>query len=129
MSESLKILVVEDNDFVRMQIVKFLQEDGYEVLEAVDGDSALEVMANNKTIALSIVDIRMEPVGGFEFVQILREREIGFPVIFVTGDDTTDVLQESAKLGVSAVLMKPVMKERLLQMVSRAVGSYRQAQG
>lgn len=124
----MKILVVEDNDFVRMQIVKFLQEADYDVLEAVEGDAALDVMGSGSDISLAIVDIRMEPVGGFEFVQVIRGRDIDVPVIFVTGDDTTDVLQESGKLGVSAVLMKPVMKERLLQMVERVLGSKRRTQ-
>lgn len=127
MSEKIKVLVVEDNDFVRMQIVKFLREDGYEVFEAVEGEAALDMMAAHDDMALAVVDIRMEPVGGFEFVQVLRGRNIDMPVIFVTGDDTSDVLQKSGKLGGAAVLMKPVMKERLLQMAGRVTGMKRKA--
>lgn len=60
-----KILVVEDNDFVRMQIVRFLQEDGYDVVEATDGDAALDAVGvDGGGFAAAVVDIRMEPVGG-----------------------------------------------------------------
>lgn len=118
-----KILVVEDNDFVRMQIVRFLQEDGYDVVEATDGDAALDAVGvDGGGFAAAVVDIRMEPVGGFAFVRDLRGRDIPFPVVFVTGDEASDLLEQSGKLGVSAVLMKPVAKERLLQTVGRMVG-------
>lgn len=129
MSEKIKVLVVEDNDFVRMQIVNFLQGDGYDVAEATEGEGALGVIAQSEeNFSLAVVDIRMEPMGGFEFVHILRGRDIDVPVVFVTGDDTTDVLQEAGKLGVSAVLMKPVAKDRLLQVVRRVARPGRQGQ-
>lgn len=122
MSNEKKILVVEDNDFVRMQIVRFLQEAGFAAEEATEGDTALDmVVENSDSFSAAVVDVRMEPVGGFEFVRALRSRNISLPVVFVTGDDTTDILEQSGKLGASAVLMKPVQKERLLQVVERMV--------
>lgn len=121
-SKEAKILVVEDNDFVRMQIVRYLQEEGYDVVEAADGDAALGVVGKTGGgVSAAVVDVRMEPVGGFSFVRDLRGRDISFPVVFVTGDDASDLLEQSGKLGVSAVLMKPVMKERLLQVVGHMV--------
>ncbi|MDH5722463.1 MAG: response regulator [Alphaproteobacteria bacterium] len=120
MSERKRILVVEDNDFVRMQITKFLQDEGYETVESTDGSEALKQISNN--IDFAIVDVRMEPVNGFEFLRIIRGDGIKTPVILVTGDDNPDILSESAKLGVAAVLKKPVQKDRLIKTVSRTLG-------
>lgn len=112
-----KILVVEDNDFVRMQICKFLTDDGYETVEATDGSQAFGLIKDS--ISLAIVDVRMEPVDGFEFVRKIRSDDIKTPVFLVTGDDNPDLLSEASKLGIGAVLKKPVQKERLIKMVSR----------
>lgn len=117
--EKTRILVVEDNDFVRMQLVKFLSDDGYETVESTDGQEALDAITGN--IALAIVDVRMEPVDGFEFIRTIRSANLKTPVILVTGDDNPDLLNESAKLGVGAVLKKPVQKDRLIKTVSRAL--------
>lgn len=115
------VLVVEDNDFVRMQIASYLKEADYATLEAREGESALDAMKANPGIDLAIVDVRMEPVGGFEFVKDIRSREIQTPVILVTGDQTSDILEQAGKLGVSAVLMKPIEKKRLVGTVDRTL--------
>ncbi len=119
MSQNHKILVAEDNDFVRMQIVKFLHDGGYETQEAVDGEQALEAI--NNEITLAIVDVRMEPMGGFEFIRSIRGSDNDTPVILVTGDQNPDLLNDASKLGVVAVLMKPVQKDRLIKTVERTV--------
>jgi DNA-binding NtrC family response regulator len=119
MSEADKILVVEDNDFVRMQIVRFLNEAGHETIEGTDGEEALKAMSKN--IALAIVDVRMEPIGGFEFIKSIRGSEVDTPVILVTGDDNPDLLNEAARWNVAAVLMKPVQRDRLVKMVERTI--------
>lgn len=119
MTDQENILVVEDNDFVRMQIVRYLKDSGYGTTEARDGDEALEKM--NAGVSLAVVDVRMEPMGGLDFVRALRGKNIETPVIFVTGDSNTDLLEQAAKWGVGAVLMKPVMKDRLVMAVQKTL--------
>ena len=114
-----KVLIVEDNDFVRMQIVRYLNDASFETVEASDGGKALELI--NDGFDLAIVDIRMEPIDGFEFVKSIRGRNILTPVILVTGDQNPDLLSEANKWAVSAVLMKPVQKDRLIKMATRAI--------
>lgn len=120
MTEKLNILVAEDNDFVRMQVVKFLQDEGYNVLEARDGTAALQLIKSNH-IAAAVVDVRMEPMDGFELIKSIRGQSLNTPVILVTGDQNPDLLSEASRWRVSAVLMKPVQKDRLIKMVSRAI--------
>jgi DNA-binding NtrC family response regulator len=119
MSEQLKILIVEDNDFVRMQMVSYLQEAGYSVSEAVNGGMGLRMITPD--LSLVIVDVRMAPIDGFEFIKAIRGRDTNLPLLLVTGDQNPDLLNEASKWSVSAVLMKPVHKDRLITMSERAI--------
>ncbi len=119
MSENKTILVVEDNDFVRMQIVKFLNDAGFITVESKDGEEAIEKMTED--ISMAIVDIRMEPMGGFEFVRTIRGFQNDTPAILVTGDNDPEILTEASKLNIAAVLMKPVEKDRLIKTVERTL--------
>jgi CheY-like chemotaxis protein len=121
MSDIRTVLVVEDNDFVRMQIASYLKGAGFTVIEASEGTAALEKWTSAAAVDLAIVDIRMDPMGGFEFIKAIRGRNISTPVILVTGDQTPDILEQANVWGVSAVLMKPVEKERLIKMAARAI--------
>lgn len=119
MTQKSKVLVVEDNDFVRMQIVRFLSEADCDVIETKDGSQALEMM--DETVDMAIVDVRMEPMDGFEFIRAIRGLEMKTPVVLVTGDHNPDLLNEAGKWGVAAVLMKPVQKDRLIKTVVRTL--------
>jgi DNA-binding NtrC family response regulator len=120
MSHPATILVVEDNDFVRMQVVKFLADAGYNVLEAAEGGIAID-MIKAQSIDIAVIDVRMEPMDGFEMIKALHGLNIDIPVILVTGDYNPDLLSEASRWYVKAVLMKPVQKDRLLMMVSRTL--------
>ena len=129
MSDKSKILVVEDNDFVRMQIVRYLAETGCDVIEASQGDQALDFIKkqhhDRDPITLAIVDVRMEPVDGFEFIRSIRGLDMDTPVILVTGDNNPDLLEQAGKWGVSAVMIKPVQKDRLVKTVTRTIEAYK----
>ena len=120
-----KILIVEDNDFVRMQIARYLGDAGFATSEAKDGNEALAGI--DAGIALAIVDIRMEPMGGIDFVRALRGGNNHMPVIFMTGDQNHDLLEQAAKWDVDAVLLKPVMKDRLVKAVQRSLAAQERA--
>lgn len=119
MPQGEKILIVEDNDFVRMQVVSYLQDAGYTVVEAINGATGLKMITSD--LSLIIVDVRMAPIDGFEFIKAVRGRNTTLPLILVTGDQNPDLLNEASKWSVSAVLMKPVQKDRLISMAERAI--------
>lgn len=119
MGDQRTVLVVEDNDFVRMQIVTFLKEAGYATIEATDGDKGLDVM--NADVSAAVVDVRMEPMGGFEFITMMQVQGYKVPVVLVTGDQDSSMLEQAQRLGVSSVLMKPIQKDRLVTMIGRLI--------
>ena len=117
MQKDIHILVVEDNDFIRMQIGAHLKGEGYNVSEASDGTQALELVDEN--INLIILDVRMRPMGGFEFVKNLEGRGLTIPIILLTGDQNNDLLEQASHYNINVVMLKPVEKHRLISSVQR----------
>ncbi len=119
-----QILIVEDNDMSRKLMCSILETKGYKVLTAIDGEDALRVIGENK-IDLALVDLNMEPMGGFEFVQRLTLKSLKIPVAIITGDDASDVLVKANELGVVQLLKKPVEPERLIEIVAKILARYK----
>lgn len=80
------ILVVEDDDIVRMLIVDVLEELEYTVLEADDGNAALEILANpGKDIDLMMTDHGLPGMDGCELSQKARQLRPALPILFASG--------------------------------------------
>ncbi len=123
MDKSPKILVVEDNDFVRMQLARFLEEEGFETALSRDGEEAMRTLDDD--IGLALVDLRMQPMDGMEFIRCLNAMDRHVPVIVVTSYDTGGLQREPAMWGVGAILQKPVSRETLVETVTRVLGTQR----
>lgn len=122
MTNKKTVLVLEDNDFVRLQIVKFLQGGDYDVIESTNvEDGYAQLQSKRDSIECALVDVRMEPEDGFAFINKMQANGIDIATILVTGDQSHDILAKASNLGVASVLMKPVIKDRLLKMVERAI--------
>ena len=111
-----KILVVDDEPAMRDLLRLHLANDGYQVFAAEDAVVAGHLVLKEKP-DLVIVDVHMPYMDGYEFVDALKKdpetRDI--PVVFLTTDD--NVATQASRLGAAAYLPKPVMADRLLQVV------------
>jgi tRNA(Arg) A34 adenosine deaminase TadA/CheY-like chemotaxis protein len=112
------ILIAEDNDLSRDMMASVLKTRGYSVLEAIDGQSAIDVI-RTRNVDMALVDINMSPKGGFQFVEYMIAQGVKLPVVIVTGDDSSDMLMRASSLGVAQVIQKPIDPARLLQTVTR----------
>ena len=104
--ERLKILVVDDESRMRKLVGDFLTKNGYDVLEAGDGQEALDIFYRQKDLALVVLDVMMPKVDGW---QVCREIRAGskVPVIMLTArGDERDELQ-GFELGVDEYVTKP----------------------
>ncbi len=80
------VVIVDDEDFIRDLFGKTLRTLGYTVLEAENGDSALQVMSQHGApVSLVISDISMPEMDGLEFVGMLRAAYPNLPCLFVSG--------------------------------------------
>lgn len=123
---SLKVLVIDDQEFVRTIVKKMLTQLGLgAVLEAHDGNSGLDV-AVREAPDLVICDIQMRPVDGFGFVRQLRNTPgvSNTPVIMLTAHTDASTLARAKELAINAFLAKPVLppalKDKIIRVMSEA---------
>jgi len=117
-----RILVVDDNIMVRESYTELLRHRGYEVVQAGDGEQALNVLRGG-VVDLAIVDVMMPVMGGLELRQRLREMAPVVETILVTGqpDRLEDLMEDDGEFqsGRLAVLYKPVHPVKLLAEVDK----------
>ena len=117
-----RILVVEDNTMVRESYTELLRHRGYEVVQAGDGQQALD-MLRGESVDLAIVDVMMPVMGGLEFRQRLQDVAPQIATILVTGQpDRLEGLMEDDDeylAGRVSVLYKPVHPVKLLAEVDK----------
>jgi len=109
-----KVLVVDDSDDQRMLLRMILQKEGYEVLEAADGNEALELCEKHSDLRFIITDLRMPGMDGYELIRVLRQNQIHYMyIIVVTGIDEKKTVLEALSAGANDFLTKPVLPEEL----------------
>jgi len=121
-----KILVVDDEADVRDVIKLQLEQRGLNVLEAVDGQNAIDILKsgdNLVNVGVILCDIRMPKVNGVECIQFLREQAPGIPIVVITGYPDTELATDLMKKGVKDYLVKPVEKEKLLAVVDEQISA------
>jgi DNA-binding response OmpR family regulator len=112
----IKIMVVDDEARMRKLVKDFLVRKDFEVLEAGDGEEALDLFYKNKEIALIILDVMMPKMNGWEVVKEVRETS-KIPIIMLTAKgDETDELQ-GFELGVDEYISKPFSPKILVARV------------
>lgn len=104
--EKIKVLVVDDEALMRKLVKDFLVKKDYEVVEAEDGEQALDVFYSDKAISLVILDVIMPKMNGWQVCREIRETS-KVPIIMLTAKATeTDELQ-GFELGVDEYISKP----------------------
>lgn len=115
-----RVLVIDDDRSIRELLSLHLANRGYDVAVAEDAIVGGKIVLAARP-QLIIIDVNMPYMDGPEFVAALKSdpqtRDI--PVVFLTSDD--DVVDRAKRLGAVACLKKPIMADRLLDIVSRAI--------
>jgi CheY-like chemotaxis protein len=115
------ILVVEDDEDNQRLISKILTNQGYDVSVAGDGIDALMVLAR-KQFDLILSDINMPNLDGFKFLELINQKGIKAPLMFLTARAEEEDEVKGLELGALDYLKKPIKKESLLMRVKRALG-------
>lgn len=114
--DKLKILVVDDESRMRKLVRDFLVRQDYEVLEAGDGEEALDIFYREKDITLLILDVMMPKMNGWEVCREVRENS-KVPIIMLTAkSDESDELM-GFDLGVDEYISKPFSPKILVARV------------
>ena len=104
--EQLKILVVDDEQRMRKLVKDFLNKQGFVVLEAEDGEQAVDVFFANKDIALIILDVMMPGIDGFDLCRRIREK-VDCPILFLTAKTEEKDVMTGLGAGGDDYITKP----------------------
>lgn len=114
--EKLKILVVDDEQRMRKLVKDFLTKKNFEVLEAGDGEEAVEIFFENKDIALLILDVMMPKMDGWEVCREIRQySEVPIIILTAKGEEKDELL--GFDLGVDEYISKPFSPKILVARV------------
>lgn len=114
--DKLKILVVDDESRMRKLVRDFLVKHDFEVVEAQDGEEALNMFYSDKNIALILLDVMMPKMNGWEVCREIRESS-KVPIIMLTakGDESDELM--GFELGVDEYISKPFSPKILVARV------------
>jgi len=111
-----KILIVDDSGLSRRILRAILEEGGHEVAEAEDGLLALERFAIDRP-ELTLLDLTMEGIHGFEVLEKLREIDPGAKVIVASADIQKSTREMAAAKGGQGFVQKPFKADKVLETV------------
>ena len=113
-SQSLSLLYVEDEDFIRHNAVLFLEDRFSTIYEADNAFSALEIYHDKKPDII-ITDISMPKMSGLEFCEKIRENDAKTPIIITTAHTKTEYLLKAVELQLVKYLVKPIDEDALME--------------
>lgn len=116
----MRILLVEDEESLRITLSANLELEGYEVVEACDGAEALALL-ESRSFDLVLSDVRMPRVTGVTLLQRIKERWPALPVLLMTAYTAEEQLERAVDGGVFAVLRKPFAMDAALTTIVRAL--------
>jgi len=123
-AERQTVLVAEDETIIRMDLREMLEEEGYDVVEAADGEQAVR-LAREVRPSLAILDIKMPVKDGLVAAQEISEEGIA-PVLILTAYSQRELVEQAAVAGAMGYLVKPFQKHDLLPAIEIAKGRYQQ---
>ena len=114
--ETTKIMVVDDELRMRKLVKDFLQKKGYEVIEAENGEQAVEIFFATKDIHLAILDVMMPKMDGYQAASAIREYS-QVPIVMLTARDSERDELRGFDIGVDEYITKPFSPSILVARV------------
>jgi two-component system nitrogen regulation response regulator NtrX len=116
-----KILVVDDEENIRKSLKMILEYEGYQFLEAGDGEEALSLIGEMIDLDLILLDIKLPGRDGLDILAEIRKRPYAPEVIMISGQGTIQTAVEATKLGAFEFLEKPLHRDRVLLSIRNAL--------
>jgi len=121
MSQS--ILIVDDSSSMRQMVRFTLKNARYEVIEAVDGQDALNRLARMSAVSLIVTDLNMPNVDGIQLIRAIRSTTAHkfVPIIMLTTESQESKKLEGKSAGATGWIVKPFKPEQLLAVVKKVI--------
>ncbi len=113
-----RVLIVEDDAIIRLDLANILREEGYETFAAANGMSALDVLKGGQKFGLILIDLMMPVMDGWTLrAELLKDEELAkVPVVIISA--ANDLGREVSGLKASGFLAKPFSLDHLLDVVA-----------
>lgn len=118
-----KLLVVDDELFVRELLDEYFSKLDFEVFVASSGPTALKLVAENK-FKVALIDLKMNDMDGIEVLKRIRELDENLILILMTGYPTVESSIEAMRSGAYDYVIKPFRLNELKDIISRAVNEH-----
>ena len=115
-----KILIIDDEAFIRENVSRILSEDGYHVCQASSAQEATEQVASGE-IDLALLDLNLGPENGIDVLKILKDLDPELLVIIITGFGSVETAVDSLKMGAFHYMKKPFKADALKVIVKLAL--------
>lgn len=112
----MRILLVEDEAGIVQFLQQGLEEEGYEITSASDGEKGLELLLN-ESYDLVLLDWMLPNLSGLEVCKIFREKNKTTPIIFLTAKDTVQETIEGLQAGANDYIKKPFSFDELVERI------------
>ena len=119
-----RILIVDDEESIRKALRLTLKKSGYDVAEADDGGTGIDVIGSDDNplmVDVIICDLRMPKINGLEAIAFFRRQYPSVPVIVLTGYPDIELAADLFKKGVVDYIVKPVDKDTLIAAIEKAM--------
>ena len=118
MPKGKKILIAEDDTDIRCLVAYSLEYVGYDVIQALNGDEAIE-LAESEQPDLILLDVRMPRMNGYEACAVLRSREStrDIPIVFLSARGQETEIKRGLDMGAEEYILKPFAPDDLYQRV------------
>ena len=120
MWDKTKILIVDDEETLRLLLRHELEQRGFDIDEAESGEIAIEKLQKNH-FNVVLLDIRMPGMDGMEVLRNVRQNNLADKVIMLTGVDEMKIARDSLTLGANDFLTKPYDIKTLLACINRVL--------
>ncbi|HUU45656.1 MAG TPA: response regulator [Acidobacteriota bacterium] len=115
-----RVLVIDDEQFVRELLQDFFEKMDFAVVTAADGDAGIAACRRERFDA-ALVDLKMPGKGGIEVLAVITEIDPTLPVIVMTGYPTIDSSIEAIRKGAYDYIIKPFKLQELKELIDRAI--------
>jgi len=115
-----RILVIDDEDVIRMLMMEILESDGHDVSGAETAERALSLL-DEEEFDLVVSDIVMPALSGLELIETVRAQHASLPVVLVTGAGTYDTLSQALTRGAAGLVTKPFAHAELKSAARHAL--------
>lgn len=123
--ETHSVLIVDDEDMIRMILSQLLSKDGYNILQAGDGEAAIRACTGQK-IDLIITDLVMPTKNGIDLIMEIKRSQGNIPIIAISGGGgikgTFDYLSVAKLIGAEEIFPKPLDLDKLRKITASLLG-------